>query len=337
MSLARTLTTDLAAMPQIDLRNSSCLVAGGAGFLGHYISRRLLESGARVRATLHDKPPVLTDPRIDYVRVDLNRPEDCARATRGIDYLFMAAANTQGAAVIREKPLAHVTPNVPMNTYALEAAHLAGVKRFLFLSSGAAYPDTGHRPAEEHEMLAGDPLDVYFAVAWMKRYAEILCRTYATKIRNPMSCVVVRPSNVYGPEDKYDFAVSHVTAALIRRVAERQNPLEVWGTGDDIRDLIYIDDFIDGLFAAFATPEPYLEVNICSGTGVSVKEIIQTAIEVDGFDDARVTFDPTKPSTAPVRRLSNELARERLGFEARTSLRDGLRRSLDWYRTVAMA
>jgi GDP-L-fucose synthase len=324
-------------VPQIDLRNSRCLVAGGAGFLGHHLSRRLLDAGAGVRATLHNKPPVLTDPRIDYITVDLNQPEDCARAMQGIDYVFMAAANTQGAAVIREKPLAHVTPNVPMNTYCLEAAHLAGVKRYLFLSSGAAYPDTGHRPAEEHEMLAGDPVDVYFAVAWMKRFGEILCRTYATKIRDPMSCVVVRPSNVYGPEDKYDFAVSHVTAALIRRVAERQNPLEVWGTGEDIRDLIYIDDFMDGLFAAFGTAGPYLEVNICSGTGVSVREILNAAIEVDGFSDAEVVFDPTKPSTVPVRRLSNKLAREQLGFEAKIALREGLKRTLDWYHTVAMA
>jgi GDP-L-fucose synthase len=309
-------------------------VTGGAGFLGHYTIRRLRAAGARVRATVHDKPAVLTDPAIDYVKVDLRRPAHCARVMEGVDYVFMAAANTQGAAVIRETPLAHVTPNLAMNAYCLEAAHRANVKRFLFLSSGAAYPDTGHRPAEEHEMFAGEPAEVYFAVAWMKRYAEILCLTYATKIRNPMSCVVVRPSNVYGPEDKYDFATSHVTAAMVRRVAERQNPMEVWGTGQDIRDLIYIDDFMDGMFAAFATPEPFLAVNICSGTGVSVKEILSMAIDVDGFTDATVTFDPTKPSTVPVRRLSNELAKTKLGFTAQTSLREGLRRTLEWYHAA---
>src|SRR5438270_10453083 len=100
-------------MSAIELRNSRCLVAGGAGFLGHHLIRRLLDAGADVRATLHDKPAVLHDPRIDYVTVDLRRPEDCARAMQGIDYVFMAAANTQGAAVIREETLAHVTANVP--------------------------------------------------------------------------------------------------------------------------------------------------------------------------------------------------------------------------------
>ena len=266
------------------------------------------------------------------MKVDLQKPEDCIKAMQGIDYVFLMAANTQGAAVIREQPLAHVTPNVPMNTYCLDAAYRAGVRRFLFISSGAAYPDTGHRPAEEHEMLAGEPVDVYYAVAWMKRYAEILYYTYAVKIANPMSCVVVRPSNVYGPEDKFDPQKSHVTAALIRRVVERQAPFAVWGTGEDIRDLIYIDDFLDGMFKAFATEDNYLTVNICSGQGVSVKEILTAAIEVDNFTDANVTYDPTKPSTVPVRRLSAKLAKEKLGFVTTTSLKEGLKRTIDWYR-----
>lgn len=319
-------------MTDIQLNGSSCLVAGGAGFLGTHLTRRLADAGAKVRATFHVKPPKERLAGVEYVQTDLSTADACAKAVEGMDHAVMAAANTQGAAVMRERPLAHVTPNVPMNTYLIDEAHKAGVKRYLFLSSGAAYPDTGHRPAEEHEMLAGEPVDVYYAVAWMKRYAEILCRTYATKIRNPMSCVVVRPSNVYGPGDKFDFNVSHVTAALIRRVVERQNPFEVWGTGEDIRDLIYIDDFMDGLMAALQAPDPYLEINLCSGTGVSVKEILAAAIEVDGFDDAKVVFDPSKPSTVPVRRLSSALAKTKLGFEATTDLRTGLERTLDWYR-----
>jgi len=313
------------------LRGAKCLVAGGAGFIGSHLVRRLAEAGADVRATFHVKPPKDRG-SAEWLQTDLRTAEACAEAVKGMDYVFMSAANTQGAAVIRENPLGHVTPNVPMNTYFIDEAHKAGVKRYLFLSSGAAYPDTGHRPAEEHEMFDADPVDVYFAVAWMKRYAEILCRTYATKIRTPMSCVVIRPSNVYGPGDKFDFNVSHVTAALIRRVVERQTPFEVWGTGEDIRDLIYIDDFMDGLLAAFHTSDPYLEINICSGEGVSVREILETAIDVDGFNDAKVVFDPSKPSTVPVRRLSNALAKEKLGFEATTDLRAGLARTLSWYR-----
>ena len=181
-------------------------------------------------------------------------------------------------------------------------------------------------------MFDGDPEEVYFPAGWMKRYAEILCRTYAEKIAKPMPTVVIRPSNVYGPYDKFDFAVSHVTAALVRRVAERQTPLQVWGTGEDIRDLIYIDDFVDGTLAAVSTDLPFLAVNICAGRGYAVREVLETLLDVDGFSDAQVTFDASKPSTVPVRLMDNGLARSLLGFEAKLSLAEGLKRTLAWYR-----
>ena len=144
--------------------------------------------------------------------------------------------------------------------------------------------------------------------------------------------MVIRPSNVYGPYDKFDFAVSHVTAAMIRRVADRQDPIEVWGTGEDVRDLIYVDDFIEGLIAAFATERPYLAVNICAGTGHTVRQILEATLAVDGYDKADVRYDPSKPSTIPVRLMDNSLAKKEFGFEARTSLEEGLRRTIDWYR-----
>jgi GDP-L-fucose synthase len=308
------------------------LVAGGSGFIGTHLCRRLAALGARVRATRHQSPMRFDDPAVETVEADLREPEACRRAVAGIDYVFMCAANTSGAAVMRGDPLAHVTPNVVMNAQILQAAYEAGVRKFLFVSSGAAYPPTGERAVREEEMFDGEPYEAYYSVAWMKRYAEILCRIYAEKIAKPMATVIVRPSNVYGPDDKFDFRTSHVTAALIRRVVERHRPLEVWGTGEDVRDLIYIDDFLDGLLAAFAHGDRYLAINICSGRGVSVKEILQTAIAVDGFTDADIRFDPSKPSTIPVRRMSGEMAKRVLGFEARTSLEEGLRRTIAWLR-----
>ena len=271
-------------------------------------------------------------PGVEVVKLDLRLPEDCARATEGMDFVFICAAHTSGAAVIRATPLVHITPNVLINTLLLEAAHRAGVRKLCFISSGAAYPPTGDRPVGESEMFDGDPHDVYFPAGWMKRYAEVLCRTYAEKIATPMPTVVVRPSNIYGPHDKFDFAVSHVTAALIRRVVERHSPLEVWGTGADIRDLIHIDDFIDGMLAAFSTDQPYLAINICAGRGHSVRQILQTLLEVDGYTDADVRFDPGKPSTIPVRLMDASAARDLLGFEAKIGLAEGLQRTIAWYR-----
>jgi GDP-L-fucose synthase len=310
------------------------LIAGGGGFLGTNLALRLAGQGAQLRLTIHDKPLQVSFPNAEVLKLDLRRPEDCACAVEGMDYVFICSAHTSGAAVIRATPLAHVTPNVLINTLLLDAAYKAKVDKVCFISTGAIYPPTGARPVAEPEALNGDPHDVYFAVGWMKRYTEILCRTYSEKISLPMKTVVVRPSNVYGPYDKFDFAVSHVTAALIRRVVERQSPLEVWGTGEDIRDLVYVDDFIDGLLAAFATDRPYFEVNICAGTGHSVRQVLEMLLDIDGFHDAAVRFNPSRPSTIPVRLMDNRLARDALGFEIRTPLAEGLRRTLEWYRTT---
>src|SRR5882757_11083900 len=282
----------------MDFTGKNVVIAGGAGFLGTNLAIALAARGARLRLTVHEKPLQIQIPA-EVLTLDLRQPEHCARAVEGMDYVFLCAAHTSGAAVIRTTPLVHITPNVLINTLMLEAAHRAGVARFCFISSGAAYPPTADRPVHEVEMFDGEPHEVYFAAGWMKRYAEVLCRTYAEKIPAPMPIVVVRPSNVYGPYDKFDFAVSHVTAALIRRVVERQSPLEVWGTGEDIRDLVYVDDFIDGLLAAFATDRPYFEVNICAGTGHSVRQVLEMLLDIDNFHDASVRFDPSQPSTIP--------------------------------------
>ena len=317
---------------EMDFAGKKVLVAGAAGFIGTNLALTLARRGARLRLSVHRSRLQASFKEAEIVTADLRQPADCARAVQGMDYVFLCAAHTSGAAVIRMTPLVHITPNVLINTLMLEAAYEAGVARFCFISSGAAYPPTGARPVREHEMFDADPADVYFAAGWMKRYAEILCRTYAEKIASPMATVVVRPSNVYGPYDKFEFAVSHVTAALIRRAVERHDPLEAWGTGDDVRDLIYVDDFIEGVLLAFATERPFLAVNICAGTGHTVRQILKTILEVDGYEGADVRYDPTRPSTIPIRLMDDGLARTELGFEARVPLAEGLRRTIDWYR-----
>ncbi len=311
--------------------NAKVLIAGGSGFIGANLILRLRALGATVRATLYKSPALIEDSAVEYLWCDLTQMEDCRKAVEGMDYVFMCAANTSGAAVMRTNPLAHVTPNVVMNAQLMEAAYHAGVKKYVFFSSSAAYPPTDARPVREDEMFEGDPYDVYYAVGWMKRYAEVLCKVYAQKIKKPMATLVVRPSNMYGPYDKFDFAVSHVTSALVRRVVERQNPMEIWGTGEDVRDLLYIDDFIDGTLLAFEKTEDYLAVNIGAGEGHSVKEVLQTLLEIDGYMNADVRFDPSKPSTIPIRLVDISLA-ESLGFKPKVSLREGLRRAVEWYR-----
>ncbi|OFX07413.1 MAG: hypothetical protein A2516_02565 [Alphaproteobacteria bacterium RIFOXYD12_FULL_60_8] len=314
------------------LQGKTVLVTGGSGFVGVNLIARLLSLGANVRATTHLKSPVLTDPRIEYVGCDLLKMDDCRRVTAGMEYVFMCAASTSGAAVIAATPLVHVTPNVVMNSQMLEAAHAAGVRKFIWLSSNAAYPPTGDRPAREEEMFAGDPYDVYFGVGWMKRYTETLCRLYSEKLKKKMPSIVVRPTNIYGPYDDFDPATSHVMAATIRKVVERHEPIRVWGTGDDVRDLIYIDDFIDALLLAAERVETYDPINIGFGSGNSVKEILNTLLDLEDWRDAAIEFDATKPSMIPKRLVDTAKAQRILGFKAGTDLRTGMRKTVEWYK-----
>jgi len=318
-------------------KNKNILVAGGAGFIGANLVKRMLLLGAQVRATVHKKAPVIIESRIDYVNCDLMKMEDCIKVVEGMDYVFMCAANTSGAAVIASTPLVHVTPNIIMNSQILEAAYFAKVKKFIFLSSNAAYPPSADRPVTEKEMFDADPYDIYFGVGWMKRFTEILCRLYSKKLKNPMPCVVVRPSNVYGPYDDFDFATSHMMAATLRKVIERQDPVKIWGTGDDIRDLIYIDDFIDGLLLATEKIPVFDAVNIAQGKAYSLKEVLGLALEIEGYQNARITYDSTKPSMIPVRLIDIKKAQEILGFTPKTDISNGLAKTISWYKQVYLS
>ena len=311
---------------------SRALVAGGTGFVGVNTINRLLSLGAKVRATIHRKEPVILDERIEYVKCDLTSMEDCRKVVSDIDYVFLCAASTSGAAVIASTPLVHVTPNIIMNSQMLEAAYFARVKKFIWLSSNAAYPPSGDRPVKEEELLDGDPYETYFGVAWMKRYTEILCRMYSEKLKNPMVTVVLRPSNIYGPYDDYEFETSHVMAALIRRVVERHDPFAVWGTGDDVRDWIYIDDFMDAMMLAAEKIDTYNPINIGLGKGYTIKEALQMMLEVDGYTDAKIEYDSSKPSMIPIRLIDIDKAEKVLGFKAKTGLKEGIKRTIEWYR-----
>jgi len=314
------------------LKNARVLVTGGAGFIGSNLVLRLVEAGAKVRATTHSHEPVVVNPSVEYFKGDLTHMEDCKSAVAGVDYVFHCAASTSGAAVMKKSPLAHITPNLVMTSQLMEAAYMAKVKKFVYLSSSAAYPPTGDRPVQESEMFEGDPYDIYFGVGWMKRTAEWLGIFYSQKLKDPMPVTIVRPSNIFGPRDKFSPETSHVTAALIRRIVQRENPFVVWGTGNDIRDLLYVEDFLDGLLLAFHDSSPYLAVNIAAGSGNSVKEVIQILLDLDSFHEADVQFDTTKPQMIPVRLIDNSLAINKLGFKPRFTLREGLNKTVNWYR-----
>jgi GDP-L-fucose synthase len=311
-------------------KNANVLVTGGAGFVGVNLIARLLDLGAKVSATLHRRSAVLQDARIRYLQTDLRRPEDCAAAAKGADFVFMCAANTSGAGVMANTPLAHLTPNVLMNVSMLDAAYQAGVKKFLFISSNTVYPLTDYAVKEGD--VTNEFYEKYFIVAWTKRFTEIVCEMYASKIAKPMQVCVVRPANIYGEFDDFEWETSHVIPALIRKVVERHDPLEVWGDGNDLKEFIYVQDFIDGMLLAMEKIENFDPVNIATGQPCTVKDVLAALLEIDGYRNARIVFNAGKPTMIPKRLIDVSKAQRLLGFKARVSLQEGLRRTVSWYR-----
>ncbi len=308
------------------------LVAGGAGFIGTNSMKRFLALGAdNIRATVHKKEPTILHERIEYMKCDLTKKEDCQRAVKDIDYVFMAAANTSGAAVMQKTPLVHVTPNVLMNTLMLEASYEAKVEKFLYFSTNAVYPVTDY-PVKEEEMMKGDLFEKYFCVGWMKRFTEILCEMYASKIKNPMKVVVVRPANIYGPYDDFEWETSHVIPALIRKVVERHKPIEVWGNGNDMKDFIYVEDLVQGVLLAMERIETFDPVNIATGIPCTIKEVLNAILIADNYQDAKIVFNSSKPTMIPKRLIDTSKAKKLLGFKAKTSLAEGIKKTVDWYK-----
>ena len=308
------------------------LVTGGAGFVGSNLVKRLLGLGANVRATLHKKDMVIQDDRIEYIKCDIRNPEDCKLVCQGVDYVFLCAANTSGAAVMEKTPLVHLTPNLIMNALMLEAAYAADVKKVLFISSNTVYPDYDH-PVREDEV-TNEFFEKYFIVAWMKRFSELMCEMYSTRIAKPMQTVIVRPANIYGPHDDFEWETSHVLPALIRRVVERHNPVNVWGDGLDVKDFIFIDDAIDGFILAMERLGNFDVINIASGQQYILRDILASIIRIDGFENAMVVFDASKPTMIPKRLIDPTKAKRLIGFEAKTGMEDGLKKTIAWYRST---
>jgi len=312
-------------------RDKRVLVAGATGLIGSHLLVRLLAEGARVRATHWKRDLAVKHASLEAMRADLTRGEDCRRAVRDMEWVFLCAASTSGAHTIASTPMVHVTPNVLINSQMLEAAYESGVAKFMWLSSTVAYPPSD-KPMREEQMFEGEPFEKYYFAGWTKRFTEILCRMYGEKLARRMTTIVLRPTNVYGPNDDFEFATSHVLPALVRKVVERWDPIEVWGDGSEVRDLIYVDDMVDAIILAAGKLSAYTTLNIGLGKGYSVRELLQVILEEDGYRDANIKFDPSKPTMIPFRLVDTSKAAAAIGFRAKTSLREGVRRTLEWYR-----
>lgn len=325
-------------------KDKKVLVTGGTGFIGRNVVKRLLDLEADVTFCGHKNTNRQLDlgdtnnPPVKLQR-DFTEWSDCeetfglnkkGKNRNQFDLVFHCAAVTHGAKFMNENPAGLVVDNTVMNTYLLDAAYKAGVKKFIFISSGAVY--SGNDTCSEDSFLGKLP-DVYFGVANMKRYGEKLCEFYSTKVKNPMQCLVVRPSNVYGHYDDFNPDTSHVMAALIKKFVEEQNPFEVWGDGKDIRDFIYIDDFIEDLFLLTARVTKFDIFNIAHGIGYSINELITLPVF---YKIKKIKYLKGKPSTVKERLFDITKLNKFIGMggRKRTSIECGIDKTMEWYDYV---
>lgn len=311
-------------------KDKNILVAGASGFVGTHLVKKLSDLGANVRGSYLNRRPSDYLVNVSYIKSDFTNYDDCVEATKDIDYVFMAAANTSGAAVMEKTPLAHLTPNVVMNSQILAACYENGVSKFCFISSNTVYPVTDFAVKEDD--VNYEFFHKYFVVGWMKLFSEKMTEMYANHIKEPMSTLVVRPGNLYGPHDKFTWKESKVIAALIRKAIERHDPFPVWGDGEDLKDFLYIDDFVSGLLIAFETIKDFQSVNIASSVPVTIKEVLSEILKASNYEKAQIEFDASMPTMLPKRLINNDKIRSLSNWSPKVSLDEGLQKTIDWYK-----
>jgi GDP-L-fucose synthase len=311
--------------------NTKILITGGSGLVGQNLTNKLVADGyTNIRVHLHTRQPRIKHNAVEYVSGDLTTYKDCLAVTKNVDIVIHAAASTSNAVDTVQDPLAHVTPNVAMNNFLIDSAYRNKVSKYIFISSNTVYPPKGDSPVVETDFLFDEPYPVYFPVGWMKRYAEVQCELYSKYLPNPMTTVVIRPANLFGPHDKYDFAKCHVTPATIRKVADNMNPIPVWGDGTELRDLLYIDDFIEALQLVIEKQETYDVFNIGCNNVYSVNDVLATMKSLVNNDNP-IEYIKGKPSMIPTRCIDSNKINRVLGWSAKTPLAVGLKKAHDWY------
>ena len=268
-------------------KTDKILVTGASGFIGSRLLKMLIENGyTNVRAVTHKRNLTNDIPNVEgnfeHFKGDLTDAEFCKLVSTDVDVVFHCAANTTNALDTKVNPLLHVTQNVEMNVNLMEQCWKNNVRKFMFISSNTVYPNIGSEYCvEEMEVQTPNIYPAYKAVGNMKRYGETLCDFLSNHIHNPMQCVIIRPSNAFGPNDKYDFEKCHVTPANIRKVADGLNPIPVWGDGTEVRDIIHVDDMVSGFICVAENVDKYDIYNVCYGSGYTVNEVLDTIKEIE--------------------------------------------------------
>lgn len=300
------------------------LVTGGTGLIGRQVVRLLVDAGAEVSVVSLDK--INLEHQCNHIYGDLTDFSFCKEITKDMDYVFHMAGIKGSIDVTINKPASHFVPALMFNTNVLEACRLNKVQKVVFTSSIGAYASA--EVFREGENADGAPMDFY--AGWAKRMAEFQIQAYRKQYGlNNFS--VVRPCNVYGPGDNFDPENAMVIPSLMHRIANKENPVMVWGDGSAVRDFAYSLDVAEGIILAlfYGTGEhPF--INLASGKGVTIRQLLKTLNE---FIDFNYAFDTNKPSGFPKRVMDISLAQEILEYHPTTTLKSGLEHTWQWYIT----
>ena len=298
----------------MNLKDQSIFVAGHRGMVGSALVRRL-EAGGYTRILTRSRAELdLCDQRAVHAFLADARP----------DYVFVAAAKVGGIQANNTQRAEFLYDNLMIEANLIHGAHLAGVQRLMFLASSCIYPRDCPQPIKEEYLLTG-PLEATnepYAIAKIAgiKLAENYNRQYGRQY------VSVMPTNLYGPNDNYDLATSHVLPALIRKAHEAKlrgdQEVIVWGSGAPRREFLYVDDLADACVHLMERGYDGPLVNIGCGEDVTIRELAETVMAVVGFD-GRIAFDRAKPDGTP-RKLLDVSRLAALGWRARTPLREGI-------------
>ncbi len=310
----------------IDLSQKRILLTGGSGFLGKHVLQQLQLLGV--------KPEQVRIPRSRTH--DLRRWEVCQEVVQGQDVVIHLAAHVGGIGLNQAKPAELFYDNLIMGSQLIHAAYLAGVEKFVCVGTICAYPKFTPVPFKEEDLWNGYPEETNAPYGIAKK--ALLVQLQAYRQQYGFNGIYLLPVNLYGPMDNFDLETSHVIPALIRKVHEAQqrgqNYVEVWGDGSPTREFFYVEDAARGILLAtqlYNSPEP---LNLGTGEEISIRDLIALICELMEFR-GEIRWQTDKPNGQPRRCLDVSKARERIGFVAKVGLREGLQRTIDWYRRHA--
>jgi GDP-L-fucose synthase len=299
------------------------LVTGGGGFLGSHLVERLEAQG-------HD---VFAARRSDY---DLTHEAEAARlfADARPERVFHLAAEVGGIGANRANPGRYWYANLQMGVNMLEQARLSELDKLVIVGTVCAYPKFTPVPFKEENLWDGYPEETNAPYGVAKK--AVLVGAQAYREQYGLDAIFLLPANLYGPRDNFHETNAHVIADLIRKMVDSPEEIVLWGDGSPTREFLYVEDCVDGLVLAaerYDGPEP---VNLGAGKEISIRELAELVADVVGFE-GRIVWDTEMPNGQPRRSVDATRAKELFGFEALTPLRDGLEKTVAWYRAQAPA